>query len=188
MKSKLWQLLLKASVMMVVLSINYPVLAAEEVIFTYGPANQSVSIEELEKFAQTGDLSPSLQFLFKYSKQNPETVRSALNKTLPANQILISNIFNTTIGESVLDQTSQLLHTKSHRSSREALRSSLIISAQGDNEISLLELLQNYPTKQVYLDSKNVASSVKKVSELLNTIDKNLRLPLTLLKDWLEAL
>jgi hypothetical protein len=185
---KLWQLLLKASVVIVILSGNHPVLAAEEVIFTHGILNQSVSIEELEQFALTGEMSPSLEFLFDYSKQNPQVVRSVLTQQIPTNQILMANVFNSAPGELVLGETSQLFHTKSHRASKEALRGALIASARDDNQVSLLELLQNYPTKQVYINSKSLGNTVRTVSTLVNNIENNFELPLTLLRDWIEGL
>ncbi|AFZ34526.1 protein of unknown function DUF1400 [Stanieria cyanosphaera PCC 7437] len=188
MMPKLWQLLLKTSVVMIILSASHPVLAAEEVIFTHGILSQSVSIEELEQFALTGEMSPSVQFLFDYSKQNPEVVRSVLTQPLPTNQILMANLFNTAPGELVLGETSQLFHTKSHRSSKEALRATLIASAQDDNQISLLELLQNYPTTQVYIDSKSLGNTVRTVNNLVNTVENNFELPLTVLEDWIKGL
>ncbi|WP_036479092.1 alpha/beta hydrolase, partial [Myxosarcina sp. GI1] len=52
---------------------NHQVIAAEKITFGYGIATQSVSFEELATFAETGELSPALKFLFKYGKQNPQT-------------------------------------------------------------------------------------------------------------------
>jgi hypothetical protein len=186
-KQKLWRLLLKAGIFMVILSGNHQILAADEVIFTQGILTQSVSIEELEEFALTGKMSPSLQFLFNYSKQNPEVVRSVLTQQLPVEQALIADLFHTTMGQLVLGETSQLIHTKSNRANTEALRSALIASAQDDNRVSLLELLENYPTKQVYIESKPLRNTVRSVTNLVNIVENNLQLPLLLLKDWLKA-
>ena len=47
------------------------VLASEEVIFTYGGATQSVAIEELQAFVETGETSSSIKFLLSLSNRSP---------------------------------------------------------------------------------------------------------------------
>ena len=129
-------------------------VAAEEVIFYYGVASQSVSVKELENFALVGEKSPSLEFLFAFSRQNPQLARHFLNQEFPIEAIWLANLLNSTPGTFVLKETGKIVHPKSKSANVQALRGALIQSASDDNRVSLLEFLQNYPTRQVYVDGK----------------------------------
>ncbi len=129
-------------------------IAAEKVIFKYSGATQSVSVEELQTFANTGEISPALDFLLNFGKQNPFVIRWVLTQQFPANTKLIYDLLNTAPGEYALSQTGNIITAKSERANVKALRGALIKSASNDNLISLMELLENYPTKEVYVDGK----------------------------------
>lgn len=133
------------------------VKAAEKVIFTYESATQAVSISELQSFAATGEISPSLKFLLNVGKQSPWMMRWILNQNFPADTEIVSDLFNTAPGEYVLSQTSTVVSSKSERANVKALRGALIASASDDRQISLIELLENYPTKQVFVNGKLLA-------------------------------
>jgi hypothetical protein len=145
--------------------------AAEEVIFQYGAVSQSVPIEELENFTTTGEKSAAINFLFNFSNQNPQIARQVLAEKLPADTVVISNLLNTLPGEYVLFRVSSLVHPKSERAKVEALRGAIIESASDDNQISLLELLQNYPTQQVYVDGKLLAKTAKNTNNFLDFLE-----------------
>ncbi len=142
--------------------MNVPMaVAAEEVIFYYGVASQSVSVKELENFAREGKKSPSLKFLFAFSRQNPQLVRHFLNQEFPMEAIWLANLLNSTPGTFALKETGKIIHPKSKSANVQALRGALIQSASDDNRVSLLEFLQNYPTQQVYVDGKVFAKPFK---------------------------
>lgn len=150
-KPTIFSLFLKLS--LICLGIDTPLaVAAEKVIFYHGVASQSVSLEELENFANTGKTSPSLEFLFDVSQQNPQFARYVLIYEVPVEVIWAANLLNSTPGEFFLGATSKIVHPKSKSADVQALRGSLVQSARDDSKVSLLEVLQNYPTQQVYVD------------------------------------
>lgn len=131
--------------------------ASEKIIFVYGGLSQSVSLEELQDFAQTGERSPAVDSLLNSSKQNPSLMRWILKQEFPANIKLISDLLNTAPGECALSQTSSVVSSKSQKADVTALRGALIAAASDDNSISLIELLESYPTQQVYINGKILA-------------------------------
>ena len=150
-------------------SFNSPkALASEKVIFKYAGATQSVSIEELQTFANTGEISPALNSLLKFGKQNPLTIRWILTQQFPADTKLIYDMLNTAPGEYVLSQTGNVVSSKSERANITALRGALITSASDDNLISLIELLENYPTKEVYVNGKILAKAQRNLANFAN--------------------
>jgi hypothetical protein len=155
--------------------------ASEEIVFTYGGATQTVSLEEFQTFAATGETSPALDFLLNFGKQNPLMIRWILNQEFPADTKLIYDLLNTAPGEYVLSQTSNVLGSKSERANVKALRGALVASASDDNVISLIELLDKYPTQQVYVDGKILAKARKNLTQFIEETSKYIQIPVSLL-------
>lgn len=147
-------------------------IASEKVIFTYSGITQSVSLEELQTFADTGEVASSLNSLLKFGKQNPFIIRWILTQKFPANTKLIYDLLNTAPGEFALSQTGNVLSAKSKRANIKALRGALIASASDDNLISLIELLENYPTKEVYVDGKALTQVQKDLAGFISETNK----------------
>ena len=162
------------------------VMAAEKITFTYGVASQSLAIEELDTFAATGEASSALNFLLTHSQQNPLMIRWILTQQFPADIKLIYDLFNTAPGEYVLTQTSNIVNTKSERADVKALRGALIASASDDSQISLLELLHQYPTQQVYVDGKSLSKVRRNLWNFLDQTKKYIKLPLGFLQVMLN--
>ncbi len=147
-------------------------IASEEVIFKYGGATQSVSLEELQTFANTGEISSALDFLLKFGKQNPFIIRWILTQQFPANTKLIYDLLNTAPGEYALSQTGNVVSAKSERANVKALRGALVASASDDNLISLIELLEKYPTKEVYVDGKILSQVQRDLAGFISETNK----------------
>ncbi len=162
-------------------------LAAEKITFTYGIASQSIAIEELDTFAETGEISPTLNFLLNHSKQNPLMIRWLLTQEFPGDIKLIYDFLNTAPGEYVLAQTSNIVNSDSERANVKALRGALIAAASDDNQISLLELLHHYPTKRVYVNGKSLSKVRRNLWNFIEQISKSLQLPLGFLQSLLNA-
>lgn len=151
--------------------------ASEKIIFTYGGATQSVSLEELQAFVATGEMSPSLDFLLNFGQQNPLMMRWILKQEFPANTKLVYDLLNTAPGEYVLSQTSNVVGSKSERANVTALRGALIASASDDNTISLIELLENYPTQQVYVNGKMLSKARSNLDQFVEETSKYIQVP-----------
>lgn len=147
-------------------------IASEKVIFKYSGATQSISLEELQTFANTGEISSALDFLLKFGKQNPFIIRWILTQKFPANTKLIYDLLNTAPGEFALSQTGNVVSAKSERANVKALRGALIKSASDDNLISLIELLENYPTKEVYVDGKILSQVQRDLGDFIGEVNK----------------
>lgn len=151
--------------------------SSETIIFTYEGLTQSVPLEELQDFAETGEVSASLNTLLKYGKQNPFFIRWILKQEFPANNQLISDLLNTVPGEYVLSQTGNVVGAKTERANVEALRGALIASAQDNNLVSLMELFENYPTKEVYVNGKILIKLRKNLNQFIEGTSQYIKIP-----------
>lgn len=140
--------------------------AAEWVLLKYKIHREDIAVSELTTLAETGEVSPSLQFYFDYADQDPQTFRLGLRQEIYANFLVLDKALNSAMGETVLDQLSKVIHTPSGKADRQALRAAIILSAREDNKVSLIEILQNYPTKEVQLEGNQIVAIYKQLKLL----------------------
>ncbi|MEO1692398.1 MAG: alpha/beta hydrolase [Cyanobacteria bacterium J06631_6] len=178
-KSSRWQEIAIAlcSAGMVVALHPSQAVASERIIFTYGGLTQAVSLEELETFAATGETSPALKTVLKSSRQNPFLIRWILKQEFPANTKFIADLLNTAPGEYVLSQTGNAIGTKTEAANVKALRGALVASASDNNLVSLMEILENYPTQDVYVNGKILIKLRQNVSQLVKETSQYLKIP-----------
>lgn len=135
---------------------NSPALANKSLVLQFGPFGRSISMTDLTRFAETGELSRGWRFFFNVAGVNPENVRTALNQEVSVGLKVLDRRLNSLLGEFLLYQVGQVVHTPSKTANIQALRSAAILSAS-DNRLSLLEILQRYPTRQVHLNGVRLA-------------------------------
>ncbi|KAI9132264.1 alpha/beta hydrolase [Acaryochloris sp. CCMEE 5410] len=148
-----------------------PVRAAEKVVFTYNQFGQSLTVDELETFAQTGQASSNLKFFLRVSGQDPETARQFMTKDLKVDLRTADKILHLLPGEYALFQAGQVIHTPEKKANLQALRSAILLSLSDDNQISFLEFLQRYPTQQLYVDGARLADVAGTIDSLMGSAE-----------------
>ncbi|PIG93530.1 alpha/beta hydrolase [Gloeocapsopsis sp. IPPAS B-1203] len=143
--------------------------AAERVVLRYRIFRQSVSVAELSRFAETGELSRSLRSNLARAGQDPATVRRYLTEPVTVNPIFLDRLLNSPVGNALLDEISQVIYTPSRRADRQALRAALVLSAR-DGQVSLIEVLQNYPTREVQVDGDRLEVAYRQLRRLSGNI------------------
>ena len=146
-------------------------IAAEKIVLTYGPISMPVPMADLEEFAETGEPSDELQELLTLANQEPETVRTTLTDPVPVNLVVLDLALNSSPGEWVLDQIGATIHPASGAGSRQALRSALIGAASDDNEITLLEVMQAYPTPELTVRGDRLIETYNRLYDVLEPLE-----------------
>lgn len=141
-------------------------IAAEQVVLKYRIFRESFSVQELSTFADTGELSTSLRINLALARQDPKVVRRYLTETVKVDFVFLDRVLNSPVGNPILDQISQIIHTPSRRADRQALRAALVLSAREDGQISLIEVLQNYPTSEVEVEGERLADALRFLSQI----------------------
>lgn len=149
-----------------------PVAAAEDLVFTYGPLSQSFSIDELEAFAETGEVPSKWRFYFNITDLDPEVLQTILSQEFNISLTLADDALNTIPGEFALFSIGQIIHTRSRQANIQALRSAFVLSVADDNTISVLEFLKTYPLQQVYIDGVEVEKVARDVSQAVEDIEE----------------
>lgn len=149
-----------------ILLFSSSAIAADRVVLKYRVFSEPIRVKELTTFAETGELSTLLRINFALARQDPEVVRQYLTEPVKVNSVLLDRLLNNPIGNVVLDEVSQVVHTPSRQADREGLRSALVLSVSSDNNISLIEAIQNYPTAVVQLEGDRLESAYRQISQL----------------------
>ncbi|MDZ8087734.1 MAG: alpha/beta hydrolase [Nostoc sp. DedQUE12b] len=148
------------------LFLSTPAFAAERVVLKYGIFRESLSVEELSTFAQTGELSRSLRVNLALARQDPKAIRQYLTKPVKVNLVFLDRVLNSQIGNIILAQISQVISTPSQRANRQALRAALVLSASQDRQVSLIEIIKNYPTNEVEVDGDRLERAYRQLRRL----------------------
>ncbi|GAX42826.1 hypothetical protein NIES4075_38310 [Tolypothrix sp. NIES-4075] len=143
-----------------------PALAAESVVLKYRILRESVSVQELSTFAETGKLSTSLRVNLALAKQNPQAIRQYLTEPVKINPVILDKVLNSRIGNVILDQLTQVIHTRSRQADKQALRAALVVSASKDRQITLIELIQNYPTPEIEVEGDRLETAYRQLRRL----------------------
>lgn len=170
-----------------VLSFAEPIQAAESVVLKYGFFKESVSIPDLSTFAETGELSPSLKAYFRMTNAEPQQVQEVLTRGIEVEPVALSKILNTLPGEYLLDGASEVIQTPTQSASRQSLRAALVSSALTDSNITLLEVLENYPTTDVHVEGERLLEVYTRLDRVLGTLSEVERLLGTLSELGIEV-
>jgi predicted dienelactone hydrolase len=137
-------------------------LAAEEVYIDYSLLSRSVPTASLAAYAETGEadeaLSPYLDFL---DSEQQEDLRTALTASREVELVPLTQWFYTPMGANVLLFAGNLIRTDAGLNGQQALRSSFIASASEDGSISLLDLIENFPTPGLRLDLDQLLTVIR---------------------------
>jgi hypothetical protein len=166
-----------------------PALANKSLVIQFGPFGRSIAMADLTRFAETGDLSRGWRFFFNVAGIDPELVRAALNQEVSADLQFLDRTLNGLLGEFLLYQVGQVLHTPSNGANIQALRSASVLSVAADGRLSLLEVLQRYPTQQVVLNALRLARMGQSLPRLsVNHGIDGLQAAVISLEEWLVYL
>jgi hypothetical protein len=98
-------------------------------------------------------------------------MRQYLTQPVKVDPVLLDRVLNSKIGNFLLDEMSQTIHTPSRRADRQALRSALILSASRDRQLTLLEIIQNYPTSDVEVEGDRLEATYRQLRRLEATLE-----------------
>lgn len=143
-----------------------PTIAAESVRLNYGPLSRSVPVSDLREFAETGKASRKLRKYMKVAKQDPDKVQETLTNPVAMNPVQLDRLLNSTPGDLLLKEVGEVIHTPSDRSNQRALRSALILDASDDQQITLIDTIENYPTPEVEVEGDRLVKVIRRFNQV----------------------
>ena len=145
-----------------------PAVSAERIAFSYGIFGEFyISIEDLETFARTGEITSSLAYYAdRFSEENLAELRNLLNRHFDINQVTASVFLNLPIGKELIQELDLIIDSPA-KVSQPALRAALILAAAEPEGLTILNVLRLYSTKTLKLNTDRIAEAVDKATNLL---------------------
>ena len=134
---------------------------AEKVKLIYGPFNGKVSLESLEKFATTGEITGEFRMYSKFvDRETLAQLRYWLNNRFESDRVEMYKFTNSPEGEKFLQDLGTVIRTHPQRNGFYAIRSALIGAA--DNPIdsdgwTVMEAMQQFPTEDLQVNTKELS-------------------------------
>ncbi len=145
--------------------------AAEQIVVDIAwPLQASIGVDDLAAFAETGETTKTLRQALGFSNVNSDTVRGLMTLELGVDVVKLSNALHSSTGRKIISGVSDIITTPSEYESDKALRSAFILAAADDGRISVLEVLENYPTKQMFIRVSEIQQLVNRVNEIIDEI------------------
>lgn len=141
-------------------------IAAEEIVLRYGVFERVVAVSDLSKLAETGETTSQLRSYFDSANVTAEEVQELLTNDIAVSGVSLDRILDNPIGDLVLDEVSKSIYPESGSAGRQAMRAALVLSAVDDDRITIIEVLENYPTSRVVLDTERLAETYADFQEI----------------------
>jgi hypothetical protein len=140
--------------------------AVEEINLTYGTISlQTVSLDELTTFVETGEASPELQSLLDSVNLDSRFSRNILGNEIEVNGELFERAASTFIGEAFFQTVGTAITLPDPSAeSWQPLRAALV-QATSDNRISLIEVLQVFEGPAITIDTQRVGEVAAQVRQ-----------------------
>lgn len=142
--------------------------AAQEIYISYGPLEVSLPIASLELYATTGKIDEELKFYAGYLK--PEQLvqlRKILVTRVDVTPVAIAQFLYSTQGEIILNRMGEIIQTKARQPGFYAIRASLIKAAARPEGLTLLNILREFPTYGIRVDSGRGFQVIESLSNLV---------------------
>jgi predicted dienelactone hydrolase len=146
-----------------------PALGAQKIYVTYGPLEVSVPIESLELFAKQGKVDSNLDGFAQYAKPAQlAEIRSALQARAEISPVTIAQFLYTPQGEVLLERLGRVIQTKARQPGFYAIRASLILAASDPEGLTILNVLQKFPTYGIRIDISRGLGIASELTSLIN--------------------
>ncbi|MEG3976920.1 alpha/beta hydrolase, partial [Microcoleus sp. herbarium8] len=146
-----------------------PAFGAERIYVTYGPLEESVPIESLALFAKEGKIDSNLDGFAQYAQKSQlAQIRSALQAKAEISPVTIAQFLYTPQGEVLLERLGRVVQTKARQPGFYAIRAALILAAADPEGLTILNVLQKFPTYGIRIDVARALGIADQLTSLIN--------------------
>lgn len=149
-----------AGVMVLGLGVS-PARAAEQITLRFGPFEQVVSVSDIEAYARTGRVSPSLQF---FSTVLTPEARKALTTKFDVDPKVSSQVLGDLLKSSAGQQLLQNLQSAAPGLSAEAIQVGVSLAAKQLGGLDAIGFLKAVPQRNITIDVSEAAAFGSKIN------------------------
>ena len=163
-KFKLVRYILSLAIAISAVVVGRTSISAERIDFNLSVLGFSLKVKDLETFAETGKISDSLNYYFRYlpDKQTKQ-LRKFLNQSYDVDPVLVYRYSRTTVGVKMLQRIGEIIQLPGYVNGFYGLRAAVVQTAQSPDGINLVDFLQRFPT-DIKLDVGELLELIKQVN------------------------
>lgn len=140
--------------------------AADTVVLRYGIFRGSIPMADLNEFAETGEASSRLRRYLNRANQEPEQFREFLTRNVATNPQRLDQVLESPAGDVILNELSEYIYSPERRDDEATLEAALTLAATDDNQVSFVELLDQYPTEEVHINVRRVVATYRRFAAI----------------------
>ncbi|MEB3290397.1 MAG: alpha/beta hydrolase [Leptolyngbya sp.] len=129
---------------------------AEDIrIYVTGPLVLSLSVDDLETLAQTGELPPSMGLYQRALRGSlRQQMQRALSMPLPLDVVTVDHLAYSPLGRDVLLNLGKVVQTPARQNGQVALRAAVINAAAnaGPEGWTMIDVLRAFPAQSIHID------------------------------------
>jgi predicted dienelactone hydrolase/ABC-type amino acid transport substrate-binding protein len=145
-----------------------PSYSAEEIrITTTGPLVVTISVDSLETFAETGEVTGDLKLASRFMNDYLlEQLQTALTFNMPLDVVTVGNVAYSPLGRDALFNLGKVVQSTPGENGAVALRAAVInAAAQADGEgWTIVDALREFPTRSIDIDLKDLLALRRELS------------------------
>ena len=139
-------------------------MTATRIDFNYSLLGFDLKVKDLETFADTGEVSDSLNYYFRYlPDKQTKRLQDFLNQSYDVDPVLVYRYSRTTVGIKMLQRIGKIIQLPGYLNGFYGLRAAVVQTAQSPDGINLVDFLQRFPT-DIKLNLGELLSLLKQVS------------------------
>ncbi|MCL6435843.1 MAG: alpha/beta hydrolase [Leptolyngbyaceae cyanobacterium HOT.MB2.61] len=166
------------------IGFNTHVGAIETITLVFNESRTSVPFSDFETFVKTGETQrTNLQEFFAKLPKVSEAVRTVLTREIVITRPFSERNFRNPIADFLVLQLNRVLTPATVPSNLEPLRTALGASYKDDQRISMLELLGNFPEKEIVVQLPRIERAYNRVSAFVERVQPALETAKLFLQD-----
>jgi predicted dienelactone hydrolase len=161
------------------LTLAPPTIAADNLYLNYGPFEFTLPTQDLDQFAQTGTVPPSLKFILdRFPPDRQTQIRNLLRLPNKVSPVIVSRVTYSATGERLAKRVGELIQTGDRQNGFYAIRAALIQSAADPQGLSLLNFIKKSPTDlridipEVLKFANQLTTTIKDTDRLVAELEK----------------
>ncbi|MEO0408882.1 MAG: alpha/beta hydrolase, partial [Cyanobacteria bacterium P01_A01_bin.135] len=127
--------------------------AAETIYAAIGPAELTLTVDSIETFVEEGKLTGKLKRLSRFlDEETLAQIRTLLGQPIEISAATAARLTYTAIGEESLTRLGTIIQTEARQNGLYAMRAAIILAANSPEGLTLLSMLQYFPTDGIRID------------------------------------
>ena len=153
-----------------------PVAAAEAVKVSLGALELSLSLEALQIYADTGNITGDLRFYARFlDDANRAELRRFLQQRFDVDPVIVSQITYAPLGERVLQGLGVVVQTENRTNGFKALRAAAVLAASDPEKLSVLNLIRYYPSTSIRINAEALLALRQEFTAMVDYRDAAVR-------------